>query len=143
MKIPKGWKKVEGASSYALSPEDQIYNLKTGKPISRRWRKGQFWSSLTCDDGKYRQISHNELRYPSCDLPDVEMRVIADYPDYKVTTYGAVWKYRKTPRLYRNNPYLVLTKDFGKKEYVRLTTEDGRRHWVRMEKIMEDTYPEH
>jgi hypothetical protein len=35
----------------------------------------------------------------------------------------------------------VETKDIGDKEYARISTEDGRRHWVRMEKIMADAYP--
>lgn len=141
MKIPKGWKKIKGASNYALAATGHIHSLKSGKRMSRRWRGARWWSSVTCDDGKYRQIAHDELEAQTHGLPDEEMKVVEGYPDYKVTPYGAVWKYRKTPKKYRNNPFLVETKDIGKKEYARLTTGDGRRHWVRMEKIMEEAYP--
>ena len=140
MKIPKGWKQIEGASNYALSPEGYIHSMKSGKPMSRRLRSHRYWSSVTCDDGKYRQIAHDELKFSVHGLPDEEMKVVEGYPDYKVTPYGAVWKYRKTPRKYRNNPFLVETKDIGNKEYVRISTEDGRRHWVRMEKIIKEAY---
>jgi len=141
MRILNGWKRVAGATNYALSTDGYIYSLKSGKQISRRWRGLRYWSSVTCDDGKYRQIPHDTLKVPPQGLPDEEMRVIEDYPDYKVTPYGAVWKYRKTPRRYHSIPFLVSTKDIGEKEYIRLSTE-GRRHWVRMEKIMAEAYPD-
>jgi len=142
MKILNGWKRVEGASNFALATDGYVHNLETGKPLARRWRGLRYWSSVTCDDGKYRQIAHDTLKVPPQGLPDEEMRTIEDYPDYKVTPYGAVWKYRKTPRRYYSTPFLVSTKDIGEKEYVRLSTEDGRRHWVRMEKIMAEAYPD-
>jgi hypothetical protein len=141
MRIPKGWKQIEGASNYALSTDGYIHSLKSGKPISRRWCNNNYRSSVTCDDGKYRQIAHDELKGVSHGLPDEEMKIVDGYPDYKVTPYGAVWKYRKTPKKYRNNPFIVGTKDIGDKEYARMSTEDGRRHWVRMEKIMAGAYP--
>tara|TARA_R110000851_G_scaffold78410_3_gene173006 strand:- start:503 stop:958 length:456 start_codon:yes stop_codon:yes gene_type:complete len=141
MKLPRGWKRVRGASNYALSKEGHIHNLKTGKPVSRRWRGLRYWSSVTCDDGYRRQIAHDALKVPPQGLPDEEMELVEGYPDYKVTPYGAVWKHQNTPRKFYNRPFLVSTKDIGEKEYVRLSTEDGRRHWVRMEKIMGEAYP--
>lgn len=86
-------------------------------------------------------VNHNTLTVERYDLPDEEFVVIHDYPDYKVTPYGAVWKYRNTGRRHRNNPFIVGSENRGKKEYVRLKTEDGRAHWVRLEKIMEEAYP--
>ncbi len=143
IKIPKNWKPIAGASQYALSPENFVYNLKTGRRIKRRWYDLKNVSYVYDDNGKLRSVNHETLNVENYALPDEEMRVIFDYPDYKVTPYGAVWKYRKTGKRHRGNPFLVGTKDIGEKEYARLKTEDGRAHWVRMEKIMEDTYPEH
>lgn len=142
MKILDGWKRIEGASNFALATDGHIHNLKTGKPLSRRWRGLRYWSSVTCNDGKYRQIAHDDLKIPPQGLPDGEMRIVEGYPDYKVTPYGAVWKFQKLARRFRNSPFLVLTKDIGDKEYARLKTEDGRDHWVRMEKIMAEAYPD-
>jgi len=142
MRIKRNWKKVGGASNYALSTDGYIYNLQTEKQLSRRWRGLRYWSSVTCDDGYRRQIAHDTLKVPPQGLPEEEMRIIEGYPDYKVTPYGAVWKYRKTPKKFNCAPFLVETKDIGEKEYARISTEDGRRHWVRMEKIMEEAYPD-
>jgi hypothetical protein len=140
-KIPEDWKPVAGASHYALTDDGYIYNLKTDKKLKRYWRDLRYHSFVTDDEGVYRKVNHNKLSVVCYDLPEEEFVVISDYPDYKVTPYGAVWKYRNTGKRYRGNPFLVHTKDFGEKEYARLRTEDGRAHWVRMEKIMKDAYP--
>lgn len=140
---PKNWKPIIGASQYAVNPENFVVNLKTCKKVKRYWYNLKHHSFVYDDDGNYRRVNHDTLTVESYRLPEEEMRDIEDYPDYKVTPYGAVWKYRNTGKRYRNNPFLVGTTDIGDKEYIRLKTEDGRAHWVRMEKIMEDTYPEH
>ena len=142
-KIPEGWTPIKGASDYAISTENYVYNLKTIKRMKRYWENLKDYSFVYDDEGKLRRVCHSNPTVETYDLPDEEMRIIYDYPDYKVTAYGAVWKYRKTGKRYRGNPLLVATVDIGKKEYIRLKTEDGRAHWVRMEKIMKDTYPEH
>jgi hypothetical protein len=143
MKIPENWKKIKGAPDYALSPNGHVYNMKAIRRVKRYSLNTENYSYVTDTEGTQRRVYHNNLSVGRHTLPNVEMRVIDDYPDYKVTPYGAVWKYRKTGRKFRGNPFLVLTKDKGEKEYARLKTEDGRAHWVRMEKIMEDAYPEH
>jgi hypothetical protein len=141
MKIPKDWKAIAGASQYALTPEDYVCNLKTGKRMKRYWVNLRNHSYVYDDNGDLRRVNHTTLTVENYSLPDEEFVVVKGYPDYKVTPYGAVWKYRKMPKKYRNNPFLVSTKDIGLKEYVRLKTEDGRAHWVRVEKIMEEAYP--
>ncbi|MDG2400176.1 MAG: hypothetical protein P8M04_06360 [Akkermansiaceae bacterium] len=111
--------------------------------MKRYWENLKDYSFVYDDEGKLRKVCHSNPTVETYGLPDEEMRIIYDYPDYKVTAYGAVWKYRKTGKRYRGNPFLVAKKDIGEKKYIRLKTEDGRAHWVRMEKIMKDTYPEH
>ena len=142
-RIPKGWKPISGAEQYALCPDNFVVNLKTGKRLSRYWYNLRYYSHVVDDNGDYRRVDHNDLDVETFGLPEEEMVVIEDYPDYKVTPYGAVWKYRNTCKRYRNNPFLVGSKDIGDKEYVRLKTEDGRAHWVRMEKIMDAAYPDY
>lgn len=139
--IPKNWTPVAGASRYALTDDDYIYNLKTDKKLKRYWQDLKHHSFVTDDEGVYRKVNHNNPSVVCYGLPDGEFVVVADYPDYKVTPYGAVWKYQNTGKRHRGNPFLVNTKDIGKKEYARLKTRDGRAHWVRMEKIMEEAYP--
>ena len=141
LKIPENWKPITGASQFAMTPENYVYNLKTGKTLKRYWHNLFYHSYITDDEGDCRRVNHKTLTVARHELPDEEMAVLWDYPDYKVTPYGAVWKYRNTGKRHRKNPFLVGTKDIGKKEYVRLRTEDGRHHWVRMEKIMADAYP--
>jgi hypothetical protein len=140
-KIPKNWKPVEGASHYALTDDNYVFNLKTDKKIKRYWQSLKYHSFVTDDEGVYRKVNHNNPSVVKYILPDEEFVVVAGYPDYKVTPYGAVWKYQNTGKRYRGNPFLVNTKDFGEKEYARLRTQDGRAHWVRMEKIMKEAYP--
>ena len=128
----------EDALMLCLAALNKIFglSLKSLKSkVAARWHK----DIQRLGDERSGELSTQE-RYS---LPDEEMRVISDYPDYKVTDYGAVWKYRNTGKRYRGNPFLLGTTDIGDKEYIRISTEDGRRHWVRMEKIMEDTYPEY
>lgn len=139
--IPEDWTPVEGASHYALTDDDYIYNLKTDKKIKRYWKSLGHHSFVTDDDGVYRKVNHDNPTVVRYGLPDEEFVVVADYPDYKVTPYGAVWKYQNTGKKYRGVPFLVSTRDIGEKEYIRLKTRDGRSHWVRMEKIMEEAYP--
>jgi glycosyltransferase involved in cell wall biosynthesis len=139
--IPENWIPIEGASHYALTDDDYVYNLKTDKKLKRYWSNLKHHSYVTDDEGAYRLVNHDNPSVARHGLPDEEFVVVSDYPDYKVTPYGAVWKFQKTGNRHRGNPFLVHTKDFGKKEYVRLKTEDGRAHWVRMEKIMEEAYP--
>ena len=134
MRIKRNWKKVGGASNYALSTDGYIYNLQTEKQLSRRWRGLRYWSSVTCDDGYRRQIAHDALKVPPQGLPDEEMELVEGYPDYKVTPYGAVWKHQNTPRTFYNRPFLVSTKAIGEKEYIRLSTTDWRRHLGTVEK---------
>jgi len=140
---PKNWKPIAGAAQYALNQDNFVVNLKTCKRVKRYWRNLQYHSYVYDDNGNYKMVNHDTLTVESYGLPDEEMTVVEDYPDYKVTPYGAVWKYRNTGRRYRNNPFLVGTTDIGDKEYIRLKTEDGRAHWVRMEKIMEAAYPDY
>jgi hypothetical protein len=142
-RIPEDWTPIKGASNYAISPQNYVYNLKTIKKMKRYWENLKDYSFVYDDEGKLRRVCHSNPTVERYSLPDEEMRVISDYPDYKVTDYGAVWKYRNTGKRYRGNPFLLGTTDIGDKEYIRISTEDGRRHWVRMEKIMEDTYPEY
>lgn len=139
--IPENWKPVAGASHYALTDDGYIYNLKTDKKLKRYWRDLKYHSFVTDDEGANRKVNHDNLSVVCYDLPDEEFVVVTDYPDYKVTPYGAVWKYRNTGKRFRGNPILVETKDIGEKEYARLATRDGRRHWVRMEKILKAAYP--
>ena len=139
--IPENWIPIEGASHYALTDDDYVYNLKTDKKLKRYWSNLKHHSYVTDDEGVYRLVNHGNPSVARHGLPDEEFVVVSDYPDYKVTPYGAVWKIQKTGNRHRGNHFLVHTKDFGKKEYVRLKTEDGRAHWVRMEKIMEEAYP--
>ncbi len=139
--IPKNWTPVEGASHYALTDDGYIHNLKTDKKLKRYWQDLKHHSFVTDDEGVYRKVNHNNPSVVCHGLPDGEFVVVADYPDYKVTPYGAVWKYQNTGKKYRGVPFLVTTKDIGEKEYIRLKTRDGRSHWVRMEKIMEEAYP--
>ena len=144
--LPTGFCEIFGASDYGLSPDNHVYNLKTGRKIKRYWAGDKYVSTVVDDGGAKRKYSHNTAYVGRPSLPQEEldkMRSIADYPDYKVTDFGAVWKFRKTGRRHNNKPFLVGTKQMHGKEYIRLKTEDGRAHWVRMEKIMEDTYPEH
>jgi len=141
MEIPENWKPVRGASNYALSPDGYVYNLKFKRRLNRKWRDLNYHSWVRDDDGTQRSVNHSRLSVSKSSLPNVDMVTVWGYPDYKVTRYGAVWKYRNTGKRYRNNPFLVGTKDIGEKEYVRLKTKDGRAHWVRMEKIMEEAYP--
>jgi len=143
MKLPENWKEIKGAPQYALSPNDHVYNMDLAKRVKRYKLNTRSYSYVLDVEGTRRRVYHDSLSVTQHTLPNVEMRVIDDYPDYKVTPYGAVWKFRNTGRKYRGNPFLVQTKDIGEKEYARLKTEDGRAHWVRMEKIMEDAYPEH
>jgi hypothetical protein len=142
-RILEDWTPIKGASNYAISPQNYVYNLKTIKRMKRYWENLKDYSFVYDDEGKLRRVCHSNPTVERYSLPDEEMRVISDYPDYKVTDYGAVWKYRNTGKRYRGNPFLLGTTDIGDKEYIRISTEDGRRHWVRMEKIMEDTYPEY
>jgi len=141
MKIPEGWKPIAGAAQYALSPDDYVYNLKTGKRVKRHWWNLRNHSYVYDDHGDMKWVNHTTLTVERYALPDDDYVVVNGYPDYKVTPYGAVWKYRNTGKRYRNNPFIVGSELRGKKEYVRLKTEDGRAHWVRMEKIMEEAYP--
>ena len=144
--LPTGFREISGASDYGLSPDNYVHNLKTGRKIKRYWTGVKYVSTILDDEGVKRKYSHNTTYVGRPSLPQEEldkMRVIADYPDYKVTDFGAVWKFRKTGRRHNNKPFLVGAKQMHDKEYIRLKTEDGRAHWVRMEKIMEDTYPEH
>jgi len=143
MKIPEGWKPIAGASQYAVSPDDYVHNLKTGKPVKRYWHNLKNRSRIYDDYGEVKMVDHTKLTVERYELPKEEYVVLNDYPDYKVTPYGAVWKYRNLGKRYRNNPFIVgsVNRGKGEKEYVRLKTEDGRAHWVRMEKIMEEAYP--
>jgi hypothetical protein len=144
--LPSGLCEIFGASAYGLSPDNYVYNIETGRKIKRYWTGVKYVSTVVDDEGTKRKYSHNTDYVGRPNLPQEEldkMRFISGYPDYKVTCYGAVWKFRKTGRRYNNKPFLVRTKQMHDKEYIRLKTEDGRAHWVRMEKIMEDAYPEH
>lgn len=137
---------ISGASDYGLSPDNHVYNLKTGRKLKRHWTGVKYTSTIVDDEGAKRKYDHNVDYVSRPNFPQEEldkMRPVTGYPDYKVTDFGAVWKFRKTGRRHNNKPFLVGTKQMYGKEYIRLKTEDGRAHWVRMEKIMEDAYPEH
>lgn len=132
-----------GASDYAISPQNFVINLRKIKRLRRYWENQKFHSFVYDDYGRLRRVCHSNPTVECGSLPDEDMRVIDDYPDYKVTNYGAVWKYRDTGKRHRGGPFLIVPKDIGNTKYLRLKTEDGRSHWVRIEKIMEDTYPEY
>lgn len=142
--LPTGFSEIVGASDYGLSSDNYVYNLKTGRKLKRYWVNVKYVSTVVDDKGAKRKYSHNTsyVSRPTLSKEDLDMmRTIVDYPDYKVTDFGAVWKFRKTGKRHNNKPFLVGTKQMHDKEYIRLKTEDGRAHWVRMEKIMEEAYP--
>jgi hypothetical protein len=95
-KISPKWVPIKGASDYAISPQNYVYNLKTLKKMKRYWENLKDYSFVYDDEGKLRKVCHSNPTVETYGLPDEEMRIIYDYPDYKVTAYGAVWKYRKT-----------------------------------------------
>lgn len=142
MKLPENWIPIAGASNYALSPDDYVYNVKTFKKVKRYWENLKNYSFVYDDNGDYRKVCHSNPTTERYGLPDDDMKVIPDYPDYKVTYYGAIWKYRKTGSRHRGNPFIVSSKYIGDTEYARLKTEDGRAHWVRVDKVMEELYPD-
>ena len=122
--------------------DGHVVNTTTGKTLQRYWN-GNFYKTLITDDkGTRRWVNHDFCNVASTtELPDQEMVVIEGYADYKVTPWGAVWKYRNLAKKKRNSPFIVTVKEMSGSDYVRLISDEGKKHWVRVEKIMKAAYP--
>ena len=136
------YRKIAGAENYAIGSDDLVVNVNTGQKLTKFWM-GKYYATRVVDDhGHQRWVNHNYCNVTTTDeLPDQEMVDISGYPDYKVTPWGAVWKYRNLPRKRRNSPFILTVKEMKGSDYVRLTSDEGKRHWVRVNKIMEEAYP--
>ena len=136
------YREILGASDYLMGSDDYVFSLKSKKKLTKEWQGKHYITRVIGDDGRVRYVNHNYCNVVVNDsIPEDELEEVEGYPDYKVTPHGAVWKYRNLTSNRRNSPFILkVVHKFGK-DYVRLKTEDGRAHWVRVEKIVADAYP--
>lgn len=127
-----------------MGSDDYVYSLRSKKKLTKKWVGTHFVTRVIGDDDKGHFVNHDYCNVTTIDtIPESDLVEVEGYPDYKVTPHGSVWKYRKLPRRRRNSPFIVqVVHKFGK-DYVRLKTEDGRAHWVRVEKILKEAYPDY
>ena len=137
------YRAIHGASNYLMGSDDLVVNIHTQKKLTKVW-KGNFHATRVVDDGgKQRWVNHDFCNVTTTtELPDQEMVEVAGYPDYRVTPWGAVWKCTNLPKKKRNTPFIVATRHISGSDYVRLVTDDGRTHLVRVKKVMEGAYPD-
>jgi hypothetical protein len=136
------YRPIYGAANYLMGSDDCVVNVNSNKKLTKFWRGNYYATRVVADDGRQKWVNHNFCNVAtSSEPPDQEMVTVEGYPDYKVTPWGAVWKCTNLPKKKRNTPFIVSKRYLHGSDYVRLVTEDGRVHLVRVDKIMEEAYP--
>jgi hypothetical protein len=97
--LPEGFKRIpRAADCYAVSSKGVVFNLKTGKKLTSRWNGHKFYTQILGKGGENMLFCADEMhRYEYTPLTKewvletAKAKVIHDYPDYAITSYGAVY----------------------------------------------------
>jgi len=136
-KIRPAMKKIENADNYVLTESGMVYSLTSKRAVRKHWspRSGREWCRITNNNGQRVSVYLDQLSATTAaEPPTDDMLPIAGFPEYRITSYGAVW--RVTDRRNRRPTPIRITSR-GQHEYVQMIDESGKRRTVNVAKLLE------
>lgn len=127
---------------YAFTESGHVYNTRTNNRLTRQWSESRhvFKTRLYLDDGSRYVLYHDDLEVkPKSKLDTLksELVPVEGYSRYSVTPYGAVWNMTN----HRREPTLLQVYQIGVVDYVRVTSDEGKRHYRRVNDLVARAFP--
>ena len=99
MEIPEGFKPIpRAADNYAVSSRGVVFNLKTGRALKQQWNGYNHYTTIKNKEGKRFNFCYEKRHRQNYTpltkewvLEQDEAKIIPDYPDYAISSYGAVY----------------------------------------------------
>jgi len=99
MEIPKGFKPIpRAADNYAVSSRGVVFNLKTGRALKQSWDGYNHYTIIKDKEGKQFGFCYDKMHRQNYTpltkewvLEQDGAKIIPDYPDYAISSYGAVY----------------------------------------------------
>lgn len=132
---------IRGARDYSLTNTNYVYNNQTNKRLTRYWSPRGYYTTIRSDGGRPCRFYHDDkhLRLPEETPIPKNIRSIPDYPNYGVTSYGAVWRISGA----RNTrPHIVTEQDRNNTPYVQIRNKYGKRHNKKVSQLVGQVWPD-
>tara|TARA_R100000734_G_C3292153_1_gene83842 strand:- start:224 stop:712 length:489 start_codon:yes stop_codon:yes gene_type:complete len=99
MKIPKGFQEIpRAADNYVVSASGFVFNLKTGRLLKQHWNGYNTYTVIRDKEGRQFRFCFEKMHRQNYTpltkewvLKEDKAKIIPDYPDYAVSSYGAVY----------------------------------------------------
>lgn len=150
--VPKGFKRIpRAANNYVVSGSGFVFNLKTGNLLKQHWNGYSTYTIIRDKEGKQFRFCYEKMDRQNYTpltkewvLEQDGAKIVPEYPDYAVSSYGAV--YIINPR--RTGPRageVHMISEFGKQghPYVKLVDPKTKKpRDVRLDKLTEQLWGE-
>ena len=129
---------IQGTNGkYDITESGHVYNNRTHTRLTRTWSETRhvFKTRLYLEDGSRYTLYHDDpVVKPKNKLEKLksELVQVEGYSRYSVTDYGAVWNMTN----HRREPTLLQTYQIGAVDYVRVTSDEGKRHYRRIKDLV-------
>ncbi len=138
---------IPNAKNYTFDGHRRVF--REGKPVKVRYSDRGVFVRVRCDDGCTRSLNIAKIGRPQFTREFIFEQsgavIHPDYPDYAVTVYGDIYCVRP-PKAgpHANGCYAVPDFFHGKsqKRHVSVRRADGRRHIVRLAKLVKEVWGE-
>ena len=152
MKVPKGFQRIpRAADHYVVSGAGFVFNLKTGRLLKQHWNGYNTYTVIRDKEGRQFRFCFEKMHLQNYIpltkewvLEQDKAKVIPEYPDYAVSSYGAV--YLINPR--KKGPSageVHMISDIYKQGhyYVKLVDSETKKpREVRLDKLTEQLWGE-
>jgi len=143
---PKDSVPIKGAVKYSLAPDGNVW--REGKSLKQQFKNGRWYAQVYKDDHTKWVFDSDGLVEKVFSTPDPDQltredilgqigaRVLPEWPRYAATSYGAVYCISPPVRgRHAGKCYTLATKLKGKKTYVTLNDDIGRRRYISIDSI--------
>ena len=97
--VPKGFQVIpRAADHYVVSGAGFVFNLKTGKLLKQHWNGYNTYTIIRDKEGRQFRFCFEKMHRQNYTpltkewvLEEDRAKIIPDYPDYAVSSYGAVY----------------------------------------------------
>lgn len=152
MKTPKGFQEIpRAADNYVVSDSGFVFNLNTGRLLKQHWNGYNTYTVIRDKQGRQFRFCFEKMHLQNYTpltkewvLEEDGAKIIPEYPDYAVSSYGAVYiinPRKKGPRA--GEVHMIC--DIYKQDhyYVRLIDPETKKpREVRLDKLTEQLWGE-
>lgn len=148
--IPKGFQSIpRAANNYVVSGAGFVFNLKTGNLLKQHWNGFSTYTVIRDKEGRQFRFCFEKMHRQNYTpltkewvLEDDGAKIIPDYPDYAVSSYGAVYIINPRRTGPRAGEVHMISEHYKQGHtYVKLVDPETKKpRQVRLAKIVEQVW---